>query len=70
MAIPGYVEYHKREFCNDVRCPVQVELNSKAPGSPEYETTRQICTTACKFTTWQFHHWLIDKDYVIVRPDR
>jgi len=69
MSIKGYVDYKKREFCNDVKCPVQSELNSKKQGSQEYEKVRQICRTDCKFTTWQFHHWLIGKEYLIVRPE-
>jgi len=69
MSIKGYVDYKKREFCNDVKCSVQLELNSKKQGSREYENVRQICRTDCRFTTWQFHHWLIDKGYLIVRPE-
>ncbi len=68
MPIPGYVDYKAREFCNDVRCPVQLELNSKETGSEEYEKIRQPCRSGCKFTTWQFHHWLTDRGYFIVRP--
>jgi len=70
MSIQGYVDYKKREFCNDVKCPVQLELNSKKQSSEEYEKVRQICGTKCKFTTWQFHHWLIDEGYLIVRPEK
>lgn len=70
MTIKGYVEYKKREFCNDVRCPVQLELNSLELGSDEYEKTRRTCRTNCKHTTWEFHHWLMDKGYLIVRPEK
>jgi len=69
MSIKGYANYEKREFCNDVKCPVQLELNSKKQGSEEYEKVRQICRRDCRFTTWQFHHWLIDKGYLIIRPE-
>lgn len=65
MAIPGYVDYKPREFCNSVRCPVQLELNSR-PG--EYERIRQTCRSGCKYTAWQFHHWLVEKGYLIVKP--
>jgi len=68
MAIEGFVEYKRREFCNDVNCPVQVELNKLPSGSEEYEQVRQTCRTACRYTTYQFHHWLIEKGYLIVRP--
>jgi hypothetical protein len=70
MPIPGYIDYRSREFCNDVKCPVQMELNSKRQNSEEYERIRQICRTDCRFTTWQFHHWLMDKGYLIVRPEK
>jgi len=40
MSIEGYVEYKKREFCNDVMCPVQLELNACKPGSEEYEKNK------------------------------
>jgi len=68
MSILGYVEYRTREFCNDVECPVQLELNLK-DGSPEYEKVRQTCRTGCRYTAWRFHHWLIEKGYLIIRPE-
>ncbi len=70
MPIEGYVEYQKREYCKDVKCPVQLELNTKEPSSEEYEKVRQICKTDCKHTTREFHYWLIDKGYLIVRPEK
>lgn len=68
MQVDGYVDYRKREFCKDVECPVQVELNRHEEGSDEYEKTRKTCSESCRFTTWQFHHWLIEKGYLILRP--
>ncbi len=68
LAIPGYVEYKRREFCNDIKCPIQLTLNKEKPGSEKYEKIRETCRTDCKFTAWQFHHWLIDKGYLIVKP--
>ena len=68
MVPEGYVQYQRREFCNDVRCPVQMELMTKTQGSEEYERIRATCREACRYTTWQFHHWLMDKGYLIVRP--
>lgn len=69
MTVKGYTEYRSREYCKDVRCPVQLELNSKTPGSEEYERTRASCRTACRHTAWEFHHWLMEKGYLIVRPE-
>ena len=68
LSIEGFVDYKRREFCNDVKCPVQVELNKLVSGSEGYEKIRKTCSTDCKYTTWQFHHWLIEKGYLIVRP--
>lgn len=70
MSIKGYVDYKRREFCNDIKCPVQIDLNAQKEGSPEYEKIRGICKTNCKYTTYQFHHWLIGKGYLIVRPEK
>ena len=68
MPIAGYVEYQRREYCKDVRCPVQLELDAQAPGSEDYERIRKICQTNCRHATYEFHHWLIRKGYLIVRP--
>jgi hypothetical protein len=68
MSTEGFVEYKKREFCNDIKCPLQMELNHWAETSEEYERIRKTCSIACMFTTWQFHHWLIEKGYLILKP--
>ena len=70
MPMEGYLDYKRREFCKDVRCPVQMELDAQKEGSDEYEKIRQICKVDCRYTTYQFHHWLIDKGYLIVRPEK
>ena len=70
MSIEGYVDYKSREFCKDVKCSVQLELDTKKPGSKEYEEIRQTCRTSCRHTTWEFHHWLIEKGYLIVRSEK
>ena len=69
MTIAGYSEYKRREFCMDVKCPVQLELNFLEPNSEVYESIRQTCKTDCKYTTWEFHHWLIENGYLIVKPE-
>ena len=68
MTLEGFIDYERREFCNDVNCPMQIELNTLATGSEEYEYVRKTCRTNCRYTTWQFHYWLIEKGYLIVRP--
>jgi len=66
MSLEGFSEYKRREFCNAVKCSVQMKLNNLPQNSKEYEQTRQKCSTACLYTTWQFHHWLMEKDYLII----
>ncbi|MHA1409446.1 MAG: hypothetical protein ACTSQY_03835 [Candidatus Odinarchaeia archaeon] len=68
MIPPGYVEYKKRTFCKDVKCPIQLKLNELDENSDEYQEIRKTCTTACKYTTWQFHHWLIENGYLVIKP--
>lgn len=68
MTLEGFIEYKRREFCNDVKCPVQLELNRLADKPEEQERIRYTCINACKYTTWQFHHWLIEKGYLILKP--
>ena len=70
LFIKGFINYKRREFCKDVKCPVQLELDKKKEGSDEYERTRLICKEDCCYTTYQFHHWLIDKGYLIIRPEK
>ena len=67
MTPEGFIEYKKREFCKDIKCPVQIELNKSTESSPSYEQTRQKCSSACLYTTWQFHHWLIEKGFLILK---
>lgn len=68
MPIEGFVDYQRREFCKDIQCSVQQELDTRTQGSEEYEKNRAICKTNCKYTTYQFHHWLIEKGYLVIRP--
>lgn len=68
MPIDGYVDYKRREFCRDVECPVQFLLDEQNEGSERYERIREICKKHCIFTTYQFHHWLIEKGFLIVKP--
>jgi hypothetical protein len=70
MTIPGHRDYQRREFCKDVKCSVQRELDTKKQGTEAYEKVRGICKNACVYTTYQFHHWLINKGYVIVKPQK
>ena len=68
MSIEGFIDYKRREFCNDVMCPTQIKLNKTQSGSEEYEDVRKTCSKNCVYSTWDFHHWLIEKGYLIVKP--
>ena len=68
MAIPGHVEYQRREFCKDIQCPIQRQLDRCKAGTPDYDEFRSICQTDCIHTTYEFHHWLIEHGYEVVRP--
>jgi hypothetical protein len=69
MSPDSFTEYKRREFCKDVKCPVQLELNRHEEKSEAYEKARKTCLTACRYTTYQFHHWLIEKGYMILKPE-
>ena len=64
----GYTDYQRREYCKDVKCPVQLLLDKETEKSPKYEEIRALCGAGCLHTTHQFHKWLIEKGYLIVRP--
>lgn len=70
MPIKGFVDYKRREYCNDVECPIQMIMNTKQEGSEEYEKLREICKKKCLHTTYEFHHWLIDKGFLVVKPEK
>jgi len=69
MAFEGYLEYQRREFCKELPCPIQVLLDKATADSPDYEHIRNICKNSCIHTTYEFHHWLIQKGYLIVRSE-
>ena len=65
MVPEGHREYKKREFCNDIPCFVQVELNKHQAGSEKYENVRKICSSACQFIADDFGDWLNQKSFKI-----
>ena len=66
----GYIEYKRREYCKDVKCPIQLLLNKEVEKSKEYEEIRAICASNCIHSTHEFHLWLTEKGYLIARPKR
>ena len=69
MSIPGFVDYQRREYCKDVACPIQNLLDKESDDSDAYDLIRTICTSDCIHSTYEFHHWLTDKGYLIVRKE-
>lgn len=69
MSIKGYVDYKRREYCNDVKCQVQLLLNEQDEGTSGYESIRERCRASCMHTTYEFHHWLIDKGFLIIKRE-
>ncbi len=68
QSIDGYIDYTRREYCHDIQCPIQLLLDKEVEKSPKYEEIRAICASNCLDTTHEFHRWLIEKGYLIVRP--
>ncbi len=70
MSIEGYVDYKRREFCNNVTCDIQMQLNAAQEESDDYEKIRTICKEKCKYTAYQFHQWLIEQGYLVIREEQ
>jgi len=68
MSFDGFIDYQRREYCKDIKCEVQLDLDRQDEGTDEYERVRGICQSDCRHTTYEFHHWLINKGYLLVRP--
>ncbi len=68
MSIEGHIDYQRREYCKDIKCPIQIELDKQEEGSEGYDGIRSICKDDCIRSTYEFHHWLIEKGYLVVRP--
>ncbi len=69
MPLAGFVEYKRREYCNDIKCPVQMMMNTKSQDSTDYNDLREICVQDCLHSTYEFHHWLIEKGYLLIRKE-
>ncbi len=70
VQLEGFVEYRRREYCNDIECPVQKMMNNNGQDSSDYNDLRALCQENCLHTTYEFHHWLIEKGYLLVRPEK
>lgn len=68
MPIEGHVDYKRREYCNAVKCHIQMLLNEQEEGSEQYEKIRAVCKTNCIHTTYEFHHWLTENGFEVAKP--
>lgn len=68
-SIPGLVDYKKRTFCRAVKCPAQLKLDNLQEGTEEYEKVHDVCKTHCGFSAREFHYWLKENGYLIVKPE-
>jgi len=55
--IQGYIDYQRREYCRDIKCPIQVLLDQESANTDRYEFIREICNNNCLHTTHEFHAW-------------
>lgn len=69
MSIDGFVDYKRREYCNDIKCDIQMKMNKAGEGTPDYDSLRDVCKKDCIHSTYEFHHWLIENGYFVVRPN-
>lgn len=70
MPIAGYTDYKRREYCKSIKCPVQMLMNGKKEGSKEYDEIKEICREKCLHTAREFHHWLDENGFLIVKPEK
>lgn len=68
MALEGYIDYQRREYCKDIHCPIQGLMDQQSEGSESYDALREICKSDCIHSTYEFHHWLIEQGYLVIRP--
>ncbi|MFH1978129.1 MAG: hypothetical protein ABIJ92_02290 [Candidatus Aenigmatarchaeota archaeon] len=66
----GYVVYIHRDFCKDVECPVQIELDKEEIESEKYNTICETCKRDCNFTAIGFQKWLASHGYLIVKTSK
>lgn len=56
--IPKSKEYQKYEFCRDMKCSYLIDEACCLEPAP-----------SCRYTAKEFHHWLQDNRFLIVKVD-
>ena len=66
--------YKKREFCNNIKCPIQLELNKHMENiinenNPDPENHIEKLETLAKFenTAWKFHRAISQQGFAIMK---
>lgn len=67
-SIQGFIDYQRREFCHAIHCPIQTLLDEEEPSTAHYETIKQVCKSDCLHSCHEFHAWLNDQGFLVVKP--
>jgi hypothetical protein len=62
-------EYRSHEFCRDVPCRVQLDLESHQKGSKMYEQAKTECKDRCRYSRISFISWLLEHGYSVLGAD-
>jgi hypothetical protein len=56
-------EYQSREFCRDVRCPMQRELDSESRDETAQAAIKSVCRNGCVYFSDDLMRWLGQNGY-------
>lgn len=70
MPPEGFADYQRREYCKGIKCQVQALMDKKPEGSQEYNDLREICKEKCLHTAHDFHRWLADNGFLVLKPNK
>jgi hypothetical protein len=63
-------EYPSREFCKDVKCPVQHILDEMLHHGKDIKVVKSsLCFHNCIKSAWDFHDWLQKHGYIIIKDE-
>jgi hypothetical protein len=56
-------EYQSREFCKDVKCPMQRELDNEARDETAQAAIKSVCRNGCVYFSDDLMRWLGEHGY-------
>jgi len=56
-------EYQSREFCKDVKCPMQREFDSEAQDETAQDAIKTVCRNGCVYFSDDLMRWLGEHGY-------